>query len=169
MTEGTITNGRQTAASGQPPAAFFHQDDLLWRHLKTIPAFRGLLRAVEARFYQQLDLAEPILDLGCGDGHFSQMTFERPLTVGIDPWWGPLQKSQASGMYQHLLQGLGDRMPFPDEHFATVISNSVLEHIPGIQAVLFETNRVLQPGGQLVITMPSHLFTQNLGGAQFFE
>ena len=58
---------------------------MLWRHLKTIPAFRGLLRAVEARFYQQLDLAEPILDLGCGDGHFSQMTFERPLTVGIDP------------------------------------------------------------------------------------
>ncbi|MEJ2748014.1 MAG: methyltransferase domain-containing protein, partial [Anaerolineae bacterium] len=123
----------------------------------------------EARFYQQLDLAEPILDLGCGDGHFSQMTFERPLTVGIDPWWGPLQKAQKSGMYQHLLQGLGDQMPFPDEHFATVISNSVLEHIPGIQAVLFEANRVLKPGGQLVITMPSHLFTQNLGGAQFFE
>ncbi|MCB9418887.1 MAG: methyltransferase domain-containing protein [Ardenticatenaceae bacterium] len=145
------------------------EDDLLWRQLKTIPAFRGLLRAVEARFYQQLDLAEPILDLGCGDGHFSQMTFERPLTVGIDPWWGPLKKAQKSEMYQHLLQGLGDQMPFPDGHFATVISNSVLEHIPGIQAVLFETNRVLQPGGQLVITMPSHLFTQNLGGAQFFE
>lgn len=162
----TITNNQQPTTNAQPPA---QQDDLLWRQLKTIPAFRGLLRAVEARFYQQLDLAEPILDLGCGDGHFSQMTFERPLTVGIDPWWGPLQKSQASGMYKHLLQGLGDRMPFPDGHFATVISNSVLEHIPGIQAVLFETNRVLQPGGQLVITMPSHLFTQNLSGAQFLE
>ncbi len=162
MTDATTTNNQQ-------PASSYWQDDLLWRQLKTIPAFRGLLRAVESRFYQQLDLAEPILDLGCGDGHFSQMTFERQLTVGIDPWWGPLKKSQASGMYQHLLQGLGDRMPFPDEHFATVMSNSVLEHIPGIQAVLVEANRVLKPGGQLVITMPSHLFTKNLGGAQFFE
>jgi len=29
-------------------------DDLLWRHLCTVPAFRALLRAVEARFYAAL-------------------------------------------------------------------------------------------------------------------
>ena len=29
-------------------------DDLLWRQLKTVPAFRALLRAVESRFYRQL-------------------------------------------------------------------------------------------------------------------
>ena len=44
------------------------QDDLLWQHLKTLPAFRALLRAVEARFYQQLDFPGPVLDIGCGDG-----------------------------------------------------------------------------------------------------
>ena len=60
-------------------------------------------------------------------------------------------------------------MPFPDNYFATAISNSVLEHIPDIQAVLNEISRVLQPGGQLVITMPSHYFTEKLGGAAFFE
>lgn len=146
-----------------------NQDDLLWRHLKTLPAFRALLRAVEARFYRNLDLPEPILDLGCGDGHFSQMVFARPLTVGIDPKWDPLQKAQTANTYQLPLQGAGSQLPFPDNQFTTIISNSVLEHIPDVAAVLAEANRVLQPGGQLVMTVPSHLFSQNLGGAQFFE
>lgn len=137
--------------------------------LKTIPAFRALLRAVEARFYHHIDMPGPILDVGCGDGHFSQMAFTTPLHVGIDPWWGPLKKAQRSGMYHALIHGLGDRMPFPDETFATAVSNSVLEHIPDVQAVLNETSRVLQPGGKLVITMPSHLFTEYMGGAALFE
>ncbi len=147
----------------------FSHDDLLWRHLKTVPAFRALLRAVEARFYQHTEMPKPILDLGCGDGHFTQMTFNQPLTAGADPWWGPLQKSQKSGMYRHLAQSMGDHLPFPDNHFGTVISNSVLEHIPDIQAVLNDAGRVLQPGGKLIITMPSHLFTEQLGGAEFLE
>ena len=66
--------------------ARYQQDDLLWRQLKTIPAFRAILRAVESRFYYSVPLPEPVLDVGCGDGHFSQMTFDRPLTAGIDPW-----------------------------------------------------------------------------------
>ncbi len=150
------------------------QDDLLWRQLKTIPAFRALLRAVESRFYRQIELPGPMLDLGCGDGHFAQMTFdkpqeERPFTVGIDPWWGPLQKAQHSGQYAQVMQGMGNRLPFPDNCFGSAISNSVLEHIPDVQPVLDEVGRVLKPGGYLVITMPSHYFTQNLGGAAFFE
>mgnify|MGYP001161512639 FL=1 len=48
-------------------------DDLLWQQLKTLPAFRALLRAVEARFYEQIPLPDPILDIGCGDGNFAQL------------------------------------------------------------------------------------------------
>jgi ubiquinone/menaquinone biosynthesis C-methylase UbiE len=145
-------------------------DDLLWQQLKSLPAFRALLRAVEARFYQNIELSDPILDLGCGDGNFAELAFpERPLTAGIDPWWNPLQKAKAVGAHQHLLQSLGDNMPFPDDHFATIISNSVLEHIADIQPVLREANRVLQPNGRLVITMPNHNYTKCLGGALFFE
>lgn len=147
-------------------AFFSADDDLLWRHLKTLPAFRALLRAVEARFYQQLDIPEPVLDLGCGDGNFAGMAFDKSLSAGIDPWWGPLKKSRKAGIYDVPAQALGDAMPFPDGHFGSVISNSVLEHIPDIQPVLHEANRVLRPGGKLIITMPSHLFTENLRGAE---
>ncbi|MCP5096421.1 MAG: methyltransferase domain-containing protein [Chloroflexi bacterium] len=144
-------------------------DDHLWRQLKSIPAFRAVLRAVEARFYQKIELPEPILDLGCGDGHFAEMTFDKPISVGIDPWWGPLQKAKRSGMYNELIYGMGNDMPFPDESFASLFSNSVLEHIPDIQPVLNESSRVLQENGKLVITMPSHYFTEYMGGAAFFE
>jgi SAM-dependent methyltransferase/4-amino-4-deoxy-L-arabinose transferase-like glycosyltransferase len=144
-------------------------DDFLWRHLKSVPAFRALLRAVEARFFQVVDLPGPVLDLGCGDGHFAQMTFDAPLDAGIDPWWNPLRKAAHTERYQVLVQGLGDRMPFPDHYFASAFSNSVLEHIPDVQAVLNETSRVLQPNGRFLITMPSHYFTQYLGGAELLQ
>ena len=145
------------------------QDDLLWRQLKTIPAFRAILRAVEARFYFAVDLPEPTLDVGCGDGHFSRIVFDRKLAAGIDPWWNPLKKAQRSEMYDLALQSMGDKLPFADGHFASAFSNSVLEHIPDVQPVLNETNRVLQLHGRFLITMPSHNFTNYLGGAAFLR
>lgn len=157
------THNDNTPAPAGPP------DDLLWQHLKALPAFRALLRAVEARFYHLLELPEPLLDLGCGDGDFAARALPgRTLTAGIDPWWNPLKKSQKAGIYEVLVQGMGDAMPFPDEYFATIFSNSVLEHIPDLQPVLQESNRVLRPGGRLILTTPSHYFTEWLGGARYF-
>ena len=145
-------------------------DDLLWQQLKTLPAFRALLRAVEARFYPLIPLPEPTLDVGCGDGHFAAMTFPgRTIAAGIDPWWGPLHKAVRSGKYGLPIQALGDRLPFADGAFASAFSNSVLEHIPDLPPVLAEVNRVLRPGARFVITTPSHLFTEYLGGGAFFD
>ncbi len=145
-------------------------DDLLWQHLKTLPAFRALLRAVEARFYPLIPLPEPTLDVGCGDGNFSTLAFPgRTLAAGIDPWWGPLQKAARTGKYSALVRAMGDQLPFADGAFASAFSNSVLEHIPDLPPVLREVNRVLRPGARFVITTPSHLFTEYLGGAAFFE
>jgi SAM-dependent methyltransferase/4-amino-4-deoxy-L-arabinose transferase-like glycosyltransferase len=144
-------------------------DDILWRQLKTIPAFRALLRSVEARFYSAIDFPQPVLDVGCGDGHFAAVTFKEPIKAGIDPWWGPLRKAQASQKYALPLQAMGNFLPFADHTFASAFSNSVLEHIPDIQPVLDEVSRVLRPGAPFVITVPSHYFTEFLGGAGLFE
>ena len=38
------------------------------QQLRELPAFRALLRAVEARFYDHIPLPDPVLDLGCGSG-----------------------------------------------------------------------------------------------------
>jgi SAM-dependent methyltransferase len=57
-----------------------------------------------------------------------------------------------------LSQADGARIPCPDGFFASAISNSVLEHIPNVDAVLVEANRVLQPGAPFYFCVPSDNF-----------
>ena len=138
-------------------------DDLLWRNLKDLPAFRGLLRAVEARFYQEIRLPEPVLDLGCGDAHFASVTFDRPLAAGVDPWASPLREARRrQGIYHLLAQAGGGALPFPDGYFAAAISNSVLEHIPELEPVLLELSRVLRQEALFVFCVPSEHFLEFL-------
>jgi SAM-dependent methyltransferase len=134
--------------------------DLLWRNLVGLPAFRALLRAVEARFYQDLPLPEPTLDLGCGDAHFASVTFQHRLAAGVDPWARPLREARRlrPQTYQLLLQAYGDHLPFPSGHFASAMSNSVLEHIPDLAPVLADLARVLRPGAPFIFCVPSEYF-----------
>lgn len=148
------------------PAA---KKDYLWLQLRDMPYFRGLLRAVEARFYEDIDLPAPTLDLGCGDGHFATIAFDRPLEVGLDPWATPIREALPRGGYRMVVQGYGDRLPFADGQFASAVSNSVLEHIADLDPVLAEMQRVLRPGAVFVFCVPSHNFLPNLSVARFLD
>ena len=143
--------------------------DYLWLHLIELPYFRGLMRAVEASFYPHIDLPGPILDVGCGDGHFATVAFDQPVDVGVDPWWEPLQEANRRKGYRLLVQSDGGRMPFPDGYFGSAFSNSVLEHIPNVENVLVETARVLKPGAPFVFCGPNHRFLPNLSISSFFD
>jgi len=128
-----------------------------------------LLRAVEADFYADLPLPAPVLDLGCGDGHFASVAFEQKLDVGLDPWIGPLCEARTREVYHVVTHADGARMPFPDAHFATVVSNSVLEHIPDVEPVVREVARVLQPGGLFYFCVPGPNFRQLLSVARALD
>ncbi len=144
-------------------------DEILWRHLRELPYFRAMVRAVEDSFYQDIELPAPVLDLGCGDGHFASVAFDHPLDVGLDPWWGPLLEARTRNAYRLLLRADGARIPVPDGSFASVVSNSVLEHIPHLDQVLAEVARVLRPGGRFVFCVPNHRFPNYLWGTQTFN
>jgi SAM-dependent methyltransferase len=143
--------------------------DYLWLQVRDLPYFRAFLRAVEARVYPTLDLPGPTLDLGCGDGHFATIAFDRKLEAGIDPWTGPVHQAMGRGGYECVLQGSGDQLPFEDGHFNSAISNSVLEHIPDLDPVLKEMARVLKPGAPFVFCVPNHQFLANLSVSNFFD
>ncbi len=136
--------------------------DFLWLHLRDLPYFRAMLRAVEAAFYQDIELPGPTLDLGCGDGHFASLAFTKPLEVGLDPWAGPIGEARQYKIYKNLVQANGAQMPFPERYFGSAVSNSVLEHIADIDAVLKETSRVLKPGAVLAFCCPNHNFLPSL-------
>ena len=145
------------------------QKDFLWLQIKEMPYFRGLLRAVEARFYQDIKLQNPVLDLGCGDGHFASIAFEEAIDFGIDPWKGPIKLAKEQGSYKHVLNGVGNTLPFPNGYFSSVISNSVLEHIENLDDVINEVSRILKPNGMFIFCVPNHNFLENLSISSFFD
>lgn len=144
-------------------------DEILWRHIRELPYFRAMVRAVEDSFYQGMDLPTPVLDVGCGDGQFASVAFDHRLDVGIDPWGEPIHEAGSRQVYDLLVQGEGAEMPFPDASFSTVISNSVLEHIPDVDAVVRDIARVIRPGGKFVFCVPNHRFPELLLGTTVFR
>ena len=129
----------------------------------------ALWRAVELRAASgPCQRAErPMLDLGCGDGLIGDLLFgDGGVEVGLDPWADQLRQAAASGVYGHVDRAAGDALPYHEASFATVFSNSVLEHIPDVEEVLREVGRVLKPGGHFIFTVPSHAFRRMLDGYQ---
>src|SRR5207249_982582 len=68
--------------------------------------------------------------------------------------------------YGSLVEASGHRLPFRDDSFGSVLSNSTLEHIPRTWDVIKEAARVLRPGGFFVLTVPSQYFSRYLAGSQ---
>lgn len=144
-------------------------DEILWRHISNLPYFRGFLRAVEDRFYQEISLESPVLDLGSGDGHFASAAFDQKLDVGLDPFKPQMKEAQGRNTYCLLVLGEGARIPFTEGSFSTVTSTSVLEHIAELSPVLLEVARVLKPGGRFIFCVPNHRFPKSLWGRRFLE
>lgn len=146
-----------------------HPVDHLSRHLSFEPAHRGLIRALEARFYHDVTLEHPVLDIGCGDGYFAVATFPPPIDVGIDPSFSALTVCARHKIYNNLQQASGEELPFRKDSFATVVSNCVLEHVPPLDETLCEISRVLKPGGRFIGTMVTDQMSDLLGFPRLFR
>ncbi|OQA45285.1 MAG: Demethylrebeccamycin-D-glucose O-methyltransferase [Chloroflexi bacterium ADurb.Bin325] len=141
--------------------------DYLSLQLQDMAPHRAILRAVECRFMARVPLTPPVLDVGCGDGHFASIAYDRlPLDVGIDVMARDLPEAAArKGVYRQVMFASATELPFADGSFNTVVSNCVIEHIPDNAAVLREIARVLAPGGVFATTLPSEHYPDFLLGA----
>jgi SAM-dependent methyltransferase len=96
-----------------------------------------------------------ILDIGCGRG-FLLREFQRG-------GWEVMgtELSESAGMYArdvlNLPVRIGDfrEMNLPANHFDAIVLWHVLEHVYAPQATLAEVNRLLKPGGVLMIGVPN--------------
>ncbi|HOA21154.1 MAG TPA: class I SAM-dependent methyltransferase [Anaerolineaceae bacterium] len=140
-------------------------DDICWKHLSTLPYFRGMLRAVEHSLYARFELPTPILDIGAGDGNFAEALGTGPASVGIDPWFAPMHEAANLGIYWLLVQAQGSALPVRKDGFPCAISNSVLEHIPDVQPVLDEISRTLTKDGVFLFAVPNQRFKSDLWGS----
>lgn len=137
----------------------------LWSQLNSMAPHRAILRAVESWLLSDLELEAPVLDLGCGEGHFASLAFRRPLDVAIDLSAAAVAEAARRRIYGLVVLGDACRMPFGNGVFGSVVSNSSLEHVEEVDDALREAWRVLEPGGVLVATTPTERFAEELLGS----
>jgi SAM-dependent methyltransferase len=110
-------------------------------------------------------LARPLLDFGCGDGSFASLLFEK-VEYGLDIDADALETAKQFSLYETTVQSTISSIPLADHSVRSVISNSVLEHLSDLMAMLLEINRVLFAGGTFVFTVPVKQFEHDL--AKYF-
>jgi SAM-dependent methyltransferase len=98
-----------------------------------------------------------ILDAGCGVGAFVRRLREfSPDVHGFD-----VEKESVARSVEEV-PGLGlavaEHLPYRDGAFDVILMHEVLEHVEDDLASLREMNRVLAPGGRLVIFCPNRLY-----------
>jgi SAM-dependent methyltransferase len=95
------------------------------------------------------ELSGDVLDVGCGQKPYGARLIAADRYIGVDIDT-PItrQLARADIFYD------GRRLPVLDASFDAVLCSQVFEHVFSPDEFLVELNRVLKPGGKLVVTTP---------------
>lgn len=99
-----------------------------------------------------------VLEIGVGQGtDLMQFAKEGAEVFGVDITDNHLELTKCNFVLQKkevdLRKADATSLPFPDEYFDCVYSFGVLHHIPEIDKVMTEIQRVLKPGGGVMIAL----------------
>lgn len=125
---------------------------------KDISGFSKVLKILFAPFspfFRTVKIVEEgrYLDVGCGIGYF-------PLTMkylgmepnGVEPAGFDPELSKRYNL--NIFNGTLDQAKFKDNYFDVISLNHVLEHVNSPSETIRELNRILKPGGYLIIAVP---------------
>lgn len=114
-----------------------------WSFYPTYLAKLDLVR----KYLTALPQGTRVLDAGCGEGVLVEEFRDRLRIEGIDP-------NYASELVR---QGSLVSLPYEDRAFSRALCLDVLEHLTFDEqaAALAELHRVLEPGGELFVTVPN--------------
>ena len=120
------------------------QPDLRPADYRTIWADKPVLRAIYSDYYRRIHDAcvpGPTLEIGGGSGNMKQFAGDVVSTdIVASPWLDTVCDAQA--------------LPFADASFANIVMVDVLHHIARPARFLAEAERILVPGGRIVMVEP---------------
>jgi len=115
--------------------------------------FQGLSADAEGDLIRSLVKDGKVADLGCG----GSKTMESNIGVDVFPKGTKipsLMVSQVPFISQADIVAMVDNLPFKDGELDCIISRHILEHLINPVINLKEWDRVLKPGGRLIIAVP---------------
>ena len=108
-------------------------------------ARKGLYQNIKAL---SCHISGKVLDVGCGTKPYQDMfRFNEYIGLEYDSAANRISK-KADFFYE------GDKFPFKENEFDSIICNEVLEHVFNPEDFLSEIYRVLKPGGNMLMTVP---------------
>lgn len=88
------------------------------------------------------------LDVGCGQKPYEKL-FRSSCYLGLEIDSPENRENKKADVYYD-----GGKFPFQDGEFDSIVVNEVFEHVFNPAQFLMEINRVLKPGGMLLMTVP---------------
>lgn len=99
-----------------------------------------------------LSAGDRLLDLGCGLGAALEHALASGAeTVGIDPSPAMVERASRRVPQAEVRVGSAEAIPFADDQFTAALAVSTYHHWADSEAGLAEVQRVLAPGGRLLI------------------
>jgi len=105
----------------------------------------------------RIEPGERVLEVDCGPGVLAaRMRDERgAIVMGTDLSIVAVERARAKGIPAVQVDLDSEPLPFEDDSFDTVVSNSAIEHRFFFDRSLDECIRVLRPGGKFIICLPN--------------
>jgi SAM-dependent methyltransferase len=118
------------------------------------PGLAHPLYLIRSNLYRSIarqsgELSGRLMDFGCGLKPYESL-FQVTEYIGVDfTGEGETYHQEKVDVFYD-----GKTLPFPDNHFDSIFSSEVFEHIFNLPEIMAELRRVLKPGGKILVTCP---------------
>jgi len=113
-------------------------------------------------FLPSLPPGAKVLEVGCGEGAFSEYLCQHHDVWGIEPFAEAADVARTR--LNHVLTGTFEQVAdqLPRDYFDVVVCNDVIEHMTDHDAFLRNVQAVMRPGAHIVGSLPNVRFGYNL-------